>query len=281
MLTRLKESDFEKYAEFAYSLALDLTSSGYPTYTDGIKTKEEFIDRSRIAFTRENEDILLYERDGQVRGWIHYYYLPADHYLDTCSFCISKGMGEAVAEFIAFAREHFPGSELYLGFPKENTEAVSALETGGYSCIEESYNNVMFLAEYEPTSDCPDIVPVTRENYESFSRLHSQQVDMYWNSERLLADIDNWSIYMCQRDGVAAGAIYFTGDPILSEIFGVDFPGGYDAGVYRLLVTKALNEAKRNNVRCMVFFNEDEEQADALGLGFHCVSGYVCYRIEL
>ena len=74
MLTRLKESDFEKYAEFAYSLALDLTSSGYPTYADGIKTKEEFINRSRIAFARENEDILLYERDGQVCCWIHYYY---------------------------------------------------------------------------------------------------------------------------------------------------------------------------------------------------------------
>lgn len=48
-----------------------------------------------------------------------------------------------------------------------------------------------------------------------------------------------------------------------------------------MLVTKALNEAKRNDVRYMVFFNEDEEQADALKLGFHCVSKYVCYRIEL
>ncbi|MBD5499803.1 MAG: hypothetical protein HDR10_01165 [Lachnospiraceae bacterium] len=281
MLTRLKESDFEKYAEFAYSLALDLTSSGYPTYADGIKTKKEFIDRSRIAFARENEEILLYERDGQVRGWIHYYYLPAERYLDTCSFCISEGMGEAISEFVTFAREHFPGSELYMGFPKENTEAVAALEIGGYPCIEESYNNVMFLAKYEPVPDCPDIVPITRENYEPFGKLHSRHMDMYWNSERLLEDIDNWTIYLYWRDGVAAGAIYFTGDSTLSEIFGIDFSGDYDAEVYRVLVTKALNEAKRNDVRYMVFFNEDEEQADALKLGFHCVSKYVCYCIEL
>ncbi len=102
-----------------------------------------------------------------------------------------------------------------------------------------------------------------------------------WTSERLLEDIDNWTIYLYWRDGVAAGAVYFTGDSILSEIFDIDFPGDYDAKVYRLLVTKALNEAKRNNVRYMVFFNEDEEQADTLELGFHCVSKYVCYRIEL
>ncbi len=279
MLTQLKESDFEKYAEFAYSLALDLTRSGYPTYTDGIKTKEEFMNRSRIAFARENEDILLYKRDGQVCGWIHYYYLPADQYLDTCSFCILEGMGEAIKEFIAFAQASFPGSSLYLGFPKENTEAMAALEA--YPCIEESYNDVMYLDKYEPAPDCPDIIPITRENYTLFHKLHTQHTDMYWNADRLLADIDNWTIYLYQRNGVPAGAIYLKNDPILSEIFGIDFPGSYDAEAYRLLVTKVLNDAKRNNVRYMVFFNGDEEQADALGLGFHCVSEYVCYHIEL
>ena len=112
---------------------------------------------------------------------------------------------------------------------------------------------MMFLAKYEPVPDCPDIVPITRENYEPFGKLHSRHMDMYWNSERLLEDIDNWTIYLYWRDGVAAGAIYFTGDSTLSEIFGIDFSGDYDAEVYRLLVTKALNEAKRNNVRYMVF----------------------------
>ena len=71
---------------------------------------------------------------------------------------------------------------------------------------------MMFLAKYEPVPDCPDIVPITRENYEPFGKLHSRHMDMYWNSERLLEDIDNWTIYLYWRDGVAAGAIYFTGD---------------------------------------------------------------------
>ncbi len=32
----------EKYLDFSYGLALDPTRSGYPTYTDGVKTKENF-----------------------------------------------------------------------------------------------------------------------------------------------------------------------------------------------------------------------------------------------
>jgi len=53
MLIKLKEQDFDKYIDFAYALALDLTKSGYPTYTDGIKTREDFIRQSRRAFTNE------------------------------------------------------------------------------------------------------------------------------------------------------------------------------------------------------------------------------------
>lgn len=97
MLKRLKEQDFDRFVGLAYELALDMTKSGYPTYADGIKTKNDFIDRARKAFSRDNEEILLFERDGKVAGWIHYYYLPKDRYLDTCSFCVAEGMREALA----------------------------------------------------------------------------------------------------------------------------------------------------------------------------------------
>lgn len=281
MLTNLKESEFEKYAPLAWSLAQDLRTSGYPTYMDGIKTREEFFDRSRCAFTRENEEILLYLQDGRVLGWIHYSRLPEDRYLQTCSFCIAQGMGDAIKEFIAFAKGRFPGNTLYLGFPRENTEAVAALTRGGYERIEECFNDVMDLSGYDPTPDCPDIVPVTRANYGPFRALHDRNTDMYWSSERLLADIDDWAIYLYERGDAVAGAVYFRRDPDLSEIFGVDFPGEYDPEAYRLLVTAALNEAKRDRVRFMCFFNGSAEQPDALSLGFRCVSGYVCYKIGL
>ena len=53
MLRSCSKEDFDLYADFAYELALDLTKSGYPTYCDGVKTKERFIERSLKAFDRE------------------------------------------------------------------------------------------------------------------------------------------------------------------------------------------------------------------------------------
>lgn len=283
MLKTLLEQDFDKYADFAYELALDMTKSGYPTYADGIKTKEDFITRSREAFSADTEEILLFEQNGTTAGWIHYYYLPEDRYLSTCAFCAASGMKEALTEFIDFAREHFPGSELYLGFPGENAEAVTMLESGGFDCIEESYNDAIAFEDYTLQPEDNGIISISRENYELFSVLHSQtDYDMYWTSARILEAIDRWRIYVCLRAEKTAGAIYFMDDKFMPEIFGVDFPNDiYDSAVYRALLAAALNDGKRSGARHMIFFNERESQADAVACGLRCIGAYVCYKIML
>jgi hypothetical protein len=286
MLKKLQEQDFERYVDFVYQLALDSTKSGYPTYTDGIKTKDDFVARARKAFSangEENsaasEEILLYEQGGKVEGWIHYFYLPEDHYLDTCSFCIASGMGEALIEFIAFAGEHFPGSELYLGFPKENTEAVDTLKLLNFDCIEESYNDVIDFEDYVSQPEDAGIISINRENYDFFSRLHSQNNDMYWNSARILDAIDRWRIYVCLSKEEAVGAIYYMDDMRMPEIFGIDFSGGiYSGNIYRALLTTALNDSKCRGAKHMIFFNEGESQTDAIACGFRCVGKYLCFK---
>lgn len=285
MLRKLEEEQFDTYVDFAYGLALDVTRSGYPTYTDGIKSRDDFVMRARRAFSRDNEEILLYERDGKVKGWIHYYHLREDRYLDTCSFCVAEGMEDAVAEFVSFAHANFPGDELYLGFPKENREAVAALEALGFARIEESFNDALDFDAYSLRPESADIVLITRDNYQLFSALHAQvEDDMYWNSKRILQDMDEWRIFVLLREGKPAGAIYYFvfDDRSMDEIFGVDFADGvFDGGVYRELVTAALNDEKRRGVRHMVFFNDGESQSDALACGFRCVGEYVCYKMTL
>lgn len=283
MLKRLEEQDFDRYVDFAYQLALDMTKSGYPTYVDGIKTKDGFITRARKAFSTSIEEILLFEHDGATAGWIHYYFLPEDHYLGTCAFCIASDMREALTEFIAFAREHFPGSELYLGFPRENVEAVAVLESVGFDCIEESYNDAIDFEDYVLQPEDAGILPITRENYEIFSVLHSQtDHDMYWNPVRILNAFDSWRIFVCLRNGTTAGAIYFMDDKSMPEIFGVDFlDNKYNSNVFRALLVAALNDSKRRGAKYMIFFNESESQADALACGFRCIGEYVCFKITL
>ena len=283
MLKKLEEQDFDRYVGFAYELALNMTKSGYPTYADGIKTKNDFITRAREAFSRDGEEILLFERSGKVTGWIHYYHLPQDSYLDTCAFCIAEGMNEALSEFITFARERFSGSELYLGFPKENIEAVSSLDEYGFERIEESYNDVMDFDQYIPQPENANIIPITRDNFELFAAVHSQyEDDMYWNSERIFATINRWRIYVYLREEKVVGAIYFREDESMSEIFGVDFANcTYDSAVCRALLTAALNDGKRNGTKHMVFFSDGASQVDVIACGFHCVGEYVCFQTTL
>lgn len=158
-------------------------------------------------------------------------------------------MEDALTEFLAFTRDQYPGSELYLGFPKENLAAVAFLDGQGFPRIEESYNDALHFCDYTLHSENPNVIPITRENYPLFSALHSQQDgNMYWNSERILQVMNQWQIYVLLREGEATGAIYCRtkDDKVLSEIFGVDFPHGvYNGETFRDLLTVALNHKKR------------------------------------
>lgn len=67
MLRTLKPEEFEKYAEYAYSLALDMSRSSYPTYADGIKTREDFMSKAKRGISGDpNTEILLFESKGRV-----------------------------------------------------------------------------------------------------------------------------------------------------------------------------------------------------------------------
>ena len=68
MLRKTSLQDAQKYLGFAYSLALDLATSSYPTYLDGIKTEDDFNERAYRAFAdSSNEEILIYEHEGRVK----------------------------------------------------------------------------------------------------------------------------------------------------------------------------------------------------------------------
>ncbi len=284
MLRKCTEQEYRKYADFVYGLALDPSKSGYPTYSDGIKTKAMFFEKAEKAFSKETEEILLFEYDGVVEGWIHYYSLPEDNYLSTESFNINSHTETALQEFLNLVQERFKGYDLFLGYSKENKAAVSFLANNGFECIEESYNNTAFLEHYKPITVSDSVVRITKENFEHFRTLHRQvEADMYWNSERIYADIDNWIIFAKICNDEAVGSVYYiTNDDGWFEIFGVDRKdGAFDPENYEALLGKALNTAKELGGKYMSFFCEEQEQRIVGKLGFECVGEYVCYKKHL
>lgn len=69
---------------------------------------------------------------------------------------------------------------------------------------------------------------------------------MYWNSERILEDLDYWVIYVAQNNNSPQGAIYYVDESDgWLEIFGVDMDGGVvRQDVFRDLLIAALSDAK-------------------------------------
>ncbi|MCM1065898.1 MAG: hypothetical protein NC420_15805 [Eubacterium sp.] len=284
MLRKCTEQDYRKYADAVYGLALDPSRSGYPTYGDGIKTKEMFFERAEKAFSRETEEILLFEYEGAVEGWIHYYSLPEDNYLSTVSFNIDSHTEIALQEFLDFAQEQFKGYDLFLGYSKDNRAAINFLSNSGFECIEEDYNNTAFLDHYEPVAVTDSVVRVTKENYGHFRNLHSHvESEMYWNSERIYADIDNWIILARICNGEAVGSVYYmTNDDGWFEIFGMDRKeDAFDPELFGELLGKALNTARELGGKFMTFFCNKQEQEIVGKLGFECVGEHVCYKKHL
>ena len=280
MLRLLEPSEFGTYIEFAYDLSQDMTRSGYPTYCDGIKTKENFISRTKKSFERPTEDVLLFVEDGQVEGLIHFQHLEEDRYLQTFVFNIRRDTETALAEFVDWCRDRWPGSDLHLGFPAENEEALSWLEGVGVPCIARSWNYQIFLAQYTPLPDSPDVRRITAENFEEFAAVHSKiEGDMYWNCDRVRETLDNWAIFVT-GEGDTAGELLMTdkrGE--YQEIFALEYA---DENAFRGLLTAALNHLKTHKMKYLTFFVDSGEEGKILTqLGFQLVGGYVCHRLTL
>lgn len=257
-------TEFEEYSERAYVLALDPSRSSFPSYADGIKTKEDFLAIAKRGFESENEEIYIFEHGGEMRGWIHFYVLTEDKYIGIEAFETDGFEKEQFADFVALLKEKYTGYEVTAGFPSQNERAVSAAIENGFEIIEESAVNILFFSDYEPQSESGRVEPLTKKNLAVFAKLHDK-VEMYWNTKRLTEayfDGDKWRIYLTEKNGKAA-AIYFVFAGNIAEIFGLDFSDGFDGTAAEELLTAALNEAKKNvSAKAMYWFTEDERETE-------------------
>ena len=257
-------NEFEEYSERAYMLALDPSRSSFPSYADGIKTKEDFLAIAKRGFESENEEIYIFEHGGEMRGWIHFYVMKEDKYISLEAFETDGFEKEQFADFVALLKEKYTGYEVTAGFPSQNERAVSAAIENGFEIIEESAVNILFFSDYEPQFESGRVEPLTKNNLAVFAKLHDK-VEMYWNTKRLTEayfDGDKWRIYLTEKNGKAA-AIYFVFAGNIAEIFGLDFSDGFDGTAAEELLTAAFNEAKKNvSAKAMYWFTEDERETE-------------------
>ena len=275
MLRKIQNQEFQEVSEFVYNLSLDLSRTSFPVYTDGIKTKQQFLKRSEDGLHRSDEEILIFEKNGSIEGWIHYYVIPVDKYLGICSMSIRSGYAEAFDELLAYWKEKYPQHRFSLYFPEENHEIMDYMLAHGFQDRSQEVVDVLLFRNYELQHESKNVTRIGLENFDVFREIHGQHENgMYWNSDRIKERIDNWKIFAYQQQGCCLGAIYYNGIHNADcEIFGLDLSEDCDkAAVAEALLTASLNTAKNDGANSMYFFNDAEIHTVASRLGFQCVT---------
>ena len=104
---------------------------------------------------------------------------------------------------------------------------------------------------------------------------------MYWNCQRLRADLPNWDLFVAEEDGAAGEVMALNAGDGFYSIFGVACGDGqFHEGLYRRLLTRALDEGKRKGAKYLTFFVDTPEEANRImpELGFHRVGRYFGYH---
>ena len=283
MLRVCSKEEFLQNADFAWELAQDPTKSAYHTYCDRIKTREDFMERRLKAFERDTEEMLLFEFEGKVQGIIHYYWLPEDHYLQAICFNTSVSAEQALEEFLAWIGGCFQGYDVYMGFPAENQAAVTWLAGHGFECVQDACNNTAFPDQLPASAVSSGIVRITRENYDLFRALHTEE-DVYWTAERILEHLDEWIILVKKDAGEPLGAVFYKelSKEGWYEIFGMIIPHGeYNPELVKDLANSALADIKQRGGRYVTFFCGEEYRETVKECGFLYVGNYLCYKTRL
>jgi hypothetical protein len=283
MLKKLSLKEAKQYTDFAYGLALDAKTSSYPSFRDGVKSKDDFMRAVSAIETNKNEEVLLYPRYGVPTGWIQWYFLEDGGSANTYTFLAKGNYREMLGEFLEYiaSRKRFRINEIGIGVPQENNGACGALESFGFKLVEVSYVTLLKKEDFKPTGKSGNIKKIGLSDFAPFERLH-KNVDMYWTAERIKEDIENWDVFFYD-DGVDRGAIYTLKNGRINEISGIDYScGAYAEKIGSALVNYSVLMDSNPSMRFLYYFVDGKDEAVNLGkLGFECVDRYRYYEKKL
>lgn len=276
MLRSVCAEELDALIDVFWPVALDLAHSTYPTYTDGIKTREDFAAAIRRAFREEWGEVLIHVYEGADNGLL--VIDVADDEFLSLHVCLTHAhQPECLAEALAHIAQKHPGKTLWLGFAPENVEMLAFAASQGFRLLDDSVNWNIALADWQPVRQDMTVLPVTRGNYAAFRALWTD-TDMYWNADRIEAAIDRWMLFIT-ADGRGAAASIDEGTML--EIFGFQYADDYDADAHRTLMAACLNTARAKGARYLTYFSDRNEAAVMQSLGFRRISDYCCYEKKL
>ena len=276
MLRLVRAEELDTLLEAFWPVALDLTRSSYPTYTDGIKTREDFSEAIRRAQGADWGEVLVHVCDSVDNGLL--VVDVADDEFVSLHVCLTHAhQPVCLTEALAYLSGKHPGKTLWLGFAPDNADMLTFAESNGFTLLDDAVNWNIALADWQPDRTDLPVQPVTRETYDAFRALWTDE-RMYWNADRIGAALDRWMLFVT-ADG--RGAVACMDEGAMLEVFGFQYRDGYDEAVHRALMTACLRAAKEKRAQYLTYFSDRNEAAVMQQLGFRRVSDYRCYEKKL
>jgi len=123
-------------------------------------------------------------------------------------------------------------------------------------------------------------VPVTMRNFAAFAACHdAANPEMYWNSQKLLADFDSWDIFVIERHGQIAGyALMRDGWELYCAI-----ANSMDDKIALMSAAAKRNFADPDTEELIFWADRDNftERGAAMHLGFRREGYHIAYRVMI
>lgn len=284
MLHKITKAEYDRYIDMIYAISADLFRSAFPIYADGVKDRALFYSKSMNGLNRDDEEILLYENNSEVLGWVHYYFIESDKYIGISSMLIKKNFGKALRELFEYWGKRFTGYSWCFYLPSENREALDFMAENGFSEISEEIVDVLLFKDYVSGTGDENVIEINMGNFELFENIHRQyENEMYWTSERIKKALDKWRVFAYVKEGNCLQALYYVRSGKDFEIFGIDGAEENndpesDRYITEKLLVSGLNTAKADGAESMYFFNDEKTHITAEKLGFKKITEAICFE---
>lgn len=276
MLSIVDKQSFLKHADYFYGLTENKANSAFPLYCDGIKSKEIFLNTAKKSFERKDEMLLIYEKDGEIKGLFQIFFSEENKYVGLQIAVAENDFKDAFEELISSLYADFKGFIFSFYLPEENKETIDFLSgTGRESLSAEEVFTVLF-ENYVPRKEVRDIAVIDKDNFDGFRKIHKRfEKEMFWTSDKIYRTIGDWKIFADD-----CGTVFFNVKGIDCEIFGLEM-NSYDEDKAKSLLTAALNWAKKECKRSMYYFAGEGFEKPATEAGFKKLTKAYYYEMRI
>lgn len=275
MIRTCDKNTFDAYADYFYQLAQNKKNAAFPLYCDGVKTKEDYLKTVYQSFEREDEDLLIYEKDGKVQGLFQIFFIQEDRYSGVQFAVVNGDFAEALQELLKIISEKYNGFTFNVYFSEENESGISFFKMKGYEAETEESVFVRSLKNYCSVEYKNDVVQIGADNFYIFEKVHKRFEDgMYWTSDRIYRCLKDWEIFAKDQ-----GVVFFNRRSEDAEIFGLEITGK-NTTVAEDLLRAALDSAKNLGARSMYYFSEKSFETAAVNAGFEKLADAYFYTVN-